>query len=190
MTIKDAADYISTGVSSHQIASLYAFKPDRGGYINCPFHPEKTASLKLHKSGWYCYGCGRGGDAITFVMLMEDCSYIDAVKAIDQQLSLGLIYHHKFNLMGAVNKSKKHSEMDAIITRASKAITTGIECAERQLLRWWDVYRDACSTAPKERTGAQWDAIRDGREWCMYYEDIMRELQDILEEVKTWRISP
>ena len=107
MTIKDAADYISTGVSSHQIASLYAFKPDRGGYISCPFHTEKTASLKLHKSGWYCYGCGRGGDAITFVMLMEDCSYIDAVKAIDQQLSLGLIYHHKFNLMGAVNKSKK-----------------------------------------------------------------------------------
>jgi hypothetical protein len=48
-------------------------EPDRPvsryGYARCPLHDERIPSLKLYDSpadGWYCWGCGRGGDVIEY----------------------------------------------------------------------------------------------------------------------------
>ena len=48
----------------------------------CPFHNEKTPSFHVdgQKQFFHCFGCGAGGDAITFVMKMENLSYPDAVE--------------------------------------------------------------------------------------------------------------
>lgn len=37
------------------------------GFALCPFHKEKTASLKVYDDHWHCYGCNEGGDVITFL---------------------------------------------------------------------------------------------------------------------------
>ena len=37
------------------------------GYMCCPFHEERTASLKAYPNGsWYCYGCHQGGSIFDF----------------------------------------------------------------------------------------------------------------------------
>ena len=37
------------------------------GYMPCPFHEERTASLKAYPNGsWYCYGCHQGGSIFDF----------------------------------------------------------------------------------------------------------------------------
>ena len=48
----------------------------------CPFHGEKTASFTVYpeNNSFYCFGCGTGGDAITFVKKIENLDYIDAVR--------------------------------------------------------------------------------------------------------------
>ena len=46
-------------------------KPNRAGFICCPFHKEKTASMKIYKRDFNCFGCGANGDIFTFVMLMD-----------------------------------------------------------------------------------------------------------------------
>lgn len=48
----------------------------------CPFHGEKTPSFNLYPetNSFYCFGCGAGGDVITFIRKIENLSYIDAVK--------------------------------------------------------------------------------------------------------------
>ena len=49
----------------------------------CPFHKEKTPSLKRYKDNkWWCFGCGLGGDTIDLVMKMQDCSLPEAIKKI------------------------------------------------------------------------------------------------------------
>jgi len=47
----------------------------------CPFHSEKTPSFTVSKSKqiFYCFGCGAGGNVITFVMRMENIDFISAV---------------------------------------------------------------------------------------------------------------
>lgn len=58
--------------------------PSGKAWINCPFHKEKTPSCCLYPDGqgWYCYGCGQGGDAISFVQNLNNLGFIEAVKYI------------------------------------------------------------------------------------------------------------
>ena len=48
----------------------------------CPFHGEKTPSFTVYPetASFYCFGCGAGGDVITFIKRIENLDYIDAVK--------------------------------------------------------------------------------------------------------------
>ncbi len=48
----------------------------------CPFHTEKTPSFYVYPDtqSYYCFGCGAGGDAITFVQTRENLSYVEAVQ--------------------------------------------------------------------------------------------------------------
>ncbi|HEV8593801.1 MAG TPA: CHC2 zinc finger domain-containing protein [Pyrinomonadaceae bacterium] len=50
----------------------------------CPFHQEKTPSFSVSPSkGFYkCFGCGKGGNAFTFLMEMEGLNFPEAVKRV------------------------------------------------------------------------------------------------------------
>ena len=45
----------------------------------CPFHSEKTPSFTVFEDNFHCFGCGAGGDVITFAMRIENLDYKDAV---------------------------------------------------------------------------------------------------------------
>ncbi len=45
----------------------------------CPFHSEKTPSFTVFEDNFHCFGCGAGGDVITFIMRIENLDYRDAV---------------------------------------------------------------------------------------------------------------
>ena len=51
---------------------------------NCPFHMEKTPSFMVYKNtqSYYCFGCSRGGDVITFIMEKENLGYMEAVRLL------------------------------------------------------------------------------------------------------------
>lgn len=58
----------------------------------CPFHGEKTPSFNIYteNGSFYCFGCGVGGDVITFIMKIEHLDYVDAVKFLAQRCGLEL----------------------------------------------------------------------------------------------------
>ncbi len=58
----------------------------------CPFHGEKTPSFNIYteNGSFYCFGCGVGGDVITFVMKMENLDYVDAVKLLAQRAGMNM----------------------------------------------------------------------------------------------------
>jgi len=91
MTADIAAD-IKRLVSVRQAAEHYGFTPDRAGYICCPFHAEKTASLKLYddEGGFCCFGCGARGSVIDFVMKLFDIGFRQAILRLDMDFSLNL----------------------------------------------------------------------------------------------------
>jgi DNA primase len=58
----------------------------------CPFHSERTPSFNVNTSEQYyhCFGCGAGGDVITFVMNYERLEYIEAIKMLAENAGLSV----------------------------------------------------------------------------------------------------
>lgn len=56
----------------------------------CPFHNEKTPSFSVsqEKQIYKCFGCGKGGGAISFIMEEENLSFVDAVKLLAQRAGM------------------------------------------------------------------------------------------------------
>ena len=69
-------DEIKRAYSMRDILDRYGLRPNRSGFLNCPFHQgDRTASLKIYKDSFYCFGCGASGDIFKFVMLMDHCDF-------------------------------------------------------------------------------------------------------------------
>lgn len=58
----------------------------------CPFHNEKTPSFTVYinTQSYYCFGCGSGGDAITFIKNIENLDYTEAVTMLAERTGLAL----------------------------------------------------------------------------------------------------
>lgn len=57
---------------------------------NCPFHSEKTPSCTIYpeQQSFYCYGCGAGGDVITFIRRIENLSFMESIEMLAKRCGL------------------------------------------------------------------------------------------------------
>jgi DNA primase len=59
----------------------------------CPFHGEKSASFAVHpeRQFFYCFGCGAGGDVISFRMRHDGLDFLDAVRSLAAEFGIPLL---------------------------------------------------------------------------------------------------
>ena len=71
----------------------------------CPFHSEKTPSFTVYPAdnSFYCFGCGAGGDAITFIRKRENLDYPDAVEFLANRAGITIIKDER----GPINQAPK-----------------------------------------------------------------------------------
>ena len=79
-------------VPAVEAARLYGVSVDRRGLALCPFHAEDTPSCRFYPGdrGFYCFGCGTGGDVLTFAEKLLGLSPIEAARRLDADFHLGL----------------------------------------------------------------------------------------------------
>ena len=91
MIPRETIDKIYAAAKIEEVVSDYVTLRKRGANLIglCPFHNEKTGSFTVSPSkGIYkCFGCGASGHAVGFIMEIEQCSYVEALK------QLGKKYH-------------------------------------------------------------------------------------------------
>ena len=91
-------EYIIREVSEkndiYDVVSKYVrLKKSGNSYLGlCPFHNEKTPSFSVSPSRGvcHCFGCGEGGDVISFVMKVENISFYEAVKKLADMANITL----------------------------------------------------------------------------------------------------
>lgn len=73
-TLKDS-------ITCRDAAEKYGMEVSRSGMARCPFHEDRSPSLKLSR-GFHCFGCGAQGDVITFVSRLFDMSAGEAARRL------------------------------------------------------------------------------------------------------------
>lgn len=77
------AEDIRAAVSIDRLLQLYNYKPNRAGYISCPFHAgDKSPSLRIYsdQGSWHCFGCSAGGTVIDFAMQSEQIGFRESIQ--------------------------------------------------------------------------------------------------------------
>ena len=88
-------DFLQSIKDSNEITSVMSTyvtlkRAGRDSVCLCPFHSEKTASCHVYTDtqSFFCFGCGAGGDVITFIRLIENLDYIESVKFLAQRAGI------------------------------------------------------------------------------------------------------
>ncbi len=86
----------------------------------CPFHSEKTPSFTVYPAdnSFYCFGCGVGGNAITFVRQIERLDYPDAVEFLAKRAGINVVLEEDLdNYQGEKISKQKLYRMNAEAAR-------------------------------------------------------------------------
>lgn len=73
---------IKMAVSVKEAAEYYGLGVNRGNMVCCPFHNDRTPSMKLNEDYFYCFGCGATGDVIDLAARLFGLSGYDAAKKL------------------------------------------------------------------------------------------------------------
>lgn len=85
---------VKTQVPLVDVVSAAVRLQQSGRYLKglCPFHEEKTPSFFVfpERGTWRCFGCGRGGDVISFVMERDKANFVQAVESLAREAGIVL----------------------------------------------------------------------------------------------------
>ena len=187
MDIRQAAQVIRDTVETEDIVRLYGYNP-KHGFMICPFHGDTDASLKVYRGtgGWHCYGCGRGGSVIDFVMEHESCSFPTAVRSIDNAMRLHLMDPYE-NPFDAEDRKRVQEWLDdfvgavyAYCDALEKTISVQITIDMEKMKQIRD--KNVC-----ERTADECTFLLNWEGETQYNEHRIEQINQFREEVATWR---
>ena len=121
-----------------KVAEYYGLKLDRSYKCICPFHRENTPSLSVSPSKqiWKCFGCGKGGDAISLVSELLNVNALEAAKSINHTLGLGLNDQARTNYF-EVNKYKEKRKTEEMFKQWENK-TLQLLCDYLHLMWHWE----------------------------------------------------
>lgn len=152
---------IKEAVSMKQVADLYHIRVNRAGFALCPFHKEKTPSMKIYdgQGGYHCFGCGKSGDVIGFVMDMDGATFPEACDKLNRAFSLGLPIGEKISRREATDAARRAFER----RRQREAEKRAAEVAESAYWQAYDAWLGNLSIIEKNAPKTELEGFSD--EW-------------------------
>lgn len=183
----DLASQIKSLVTIREVAEHYGFHPDRAGYICCPFHQEKTASMKLYdgQGGFHCFGCGAGGSAIDFVMRLFDIPFRQAVLRINTDLALGLTWDRPAPAAQAAVQAARRREAQRGAELARLEDRYWELAAEHRY--WWEVLKYFAPTREDIEAGYVHPLYLEAVKEQPYLEYLLEEAEETMRGVRADR---
>ena len=102
-------EQIKENVTTKQAAIRYGLKPDRNGMIRCPFHRDRTPSMKVDER-YYCFGCHCTGDVIDFTARLYGLNPKEAAKKLAEDFGIPHVRQKRRRKVITVGSSKAAAE--------------------------------------------------------------------------------
>ena len=134
------------------------------GYVGlCPFHDEKTPSFHVsqERQNYHCFGCGRGGDAFTFVMETEGLDFRQALELLAERAGVELAPQE--NKSNQANKKRSSGELREVMEIAGRAFCSLLTAPEGKAalayLERRGISRETASRFELGWSSNSWDAM-------------------------------
>ncbi len=120
--IKDSSvrDTIAAADMVEVVSARTALRKAGGRYVGrCPFHEERTPSFSVNAADklYYCFGCGKGGDVVSFVRESENLDFVEAIEFLAERFRLQLEYEES---SPAADDARRHRErLFAVLDQAA-----------------------------------------------------------------------
>ena len=111
----DLFTQIKMAVSVKEAAEYYGLEVNRGNMICCPFHNDRTPSMKLNEDYFYCFGCGAHGDVVALTTQLFDLPPAEAAKKLAGDFG---ITEQKPSVLAKLKRSKSQAELESRSFRA------------------------------------------------------------------------
>lgn len=114
---------VNARADAHSVIGEYVRLEKKGGryWGLCPFHNEKTPSFSVDQTHnlFYCFGCGKGGSVISFLMEHEKFTYVEAVQHLAQKLGIELVWEGNYDVEAEAAKQDLRTTLRELYTRVA-----------------------------------------------------------------------
>ena len=101
---------VKAAVTPRMAAERYGLPVRQGSMVCCPFHADRTPSMKLNEDYFYCFGCGASGDVIDLAARLFGLSGYDAAKKLAADFG---IVEQKPSVLRKLKRSKSQAELES-----------------------------------------------------------------------------
>ena len=101
---------VKAAVTPRMAAERYGLPIQQGNMVCCPFHADRTPSMKLNEDYFYCFGCGASGDVIDLAARIFGLSGYDAAKKLAVDFG---ITEQKPSVLAKLKRSKSQAELES-----------------------------------------------------------------------------
>ena len=100
---------VKAAVTPRMAAERYGLPIRQGSMVCCPFHADRTPSMKLNEDYFYCFGCGATGDVIDLAARLFDLSKYEAVQKLAADFGIS---GEKPSVLAKLKRGKTQAEAE------------------------------------------------------------------------------
>ena len=100
---------VKAAVTPRMAAERYGLPIQQGSMTRCPFHADRTPSMKLNEDYFYCFGCGATGDVIDLAARLFDLSKYEAVQKLAADFGIS---GEKPSVLAKLKRGKTQAEAE------------------------------------------------------------------------------
>ncbi len=167
----DAIQVIKDRLTMREVLERYGYKVDQRGFACCPFHTEKTPSMRIYQKDYHCFGCQEHGDIITFVQKLFDLPFQEALRRIDTDFGLNIYGDHSFEEL-----RRSHYQRQALIAKQEREKEER-QRADAQYLSAYEKYiqldKNMREYAPKTSTEEWHPLFVEALKYIEYYKYVL-----------------
>ena len=129
---------------------------NRNGFCKCPFHlGDNTASLKIYKDSFYCFGCGKSGDIFSFLQEYHNITFKEAYRILGGTYDRDKKESISYSTLLKIEKARIERKRNEYVKKQYKSKLNN-------LILTIDAMRKLISSV-----------LPYSEEWCFYYYELL-----------------
>ena len=102
-------DTVKAAVTPRMAAERYGLPIQQGNMVCCPFHADRTPSMKLNEDYFYCFGCGTHGDVVALTAQLFDLPPAETAKKLAADFGIA---GQKPSILAKLQRGKSQTEAE------------------------------------------------------------------------------